>query len=224
MRLNQVLTALAFLTLAASVGRGQSGLRADSIVPSLPPRTPLPPEAATAGITRFSFIAYGDTRGRHDGVELQAEHTLVVESMLATIKRAAATPDAIKFVVQSGDAIQDGSIAKQLTVSYLPLINRLTQEGDVPYFLSVGNHDVGSGKDLTNARRVAGLKNYFAANARLIPSEGSMRRLSGYPTYAFGYGNTFFVAFDSDIPEDSTQFAWVRSQLEHLDRKRYVHV
>jgi hypothetical protein len=224
MRLNQVLTALAFLTLAASVGRGQSGLRADSIVPSLPPRTPLPPEAATAGITRFSFIAYGDTRGRHDGVELQAEHTLVVESMLATIKRAAGTPDAIKFVVQSGDAIQDGSIAKQLTVSYLPLINRLTQEGDVPYFLSVGNHDVGSGKDLTNARRVAGLKNYFAANARLIPPEGSTRRLRGYPTYAFGYGNTFFVAFDSDIPEDSTQFAWVQSQLEHLDRKRYVHV
>jgi len=224
MRPKQVLTALAFLTLAASAGRGQSVSRADSIVPSLPPRTPLPPEAATAGITRFSFITYGDTRGRHDGVELQAEHTLVIESMLATIKRAATTSDPIKFVVQSGDAIQDGSIAKQLTVSYIPLINRLTQEGNVPYFLSVGNHDVGSGKDLTNPRRVAGLNNYFAANARLIPPEGSMRRLRGYPTYAFGYGNTFFVAFDSDIPEDSTQFAWVRSQLEHLDRKRYVHV
>ena len=127
MRLNQVLTALAFLTLAASAGRGQTGSRADSIVPSLPPRTPLPPEAATAGITRFSFITYGDTRGRHDGAELQAEHTLVIESMLATIKRAVTTADPIKFVVQSGDAIQDGSIAKQLTVSYIPLINRLTQ-------------------------------------------------------------------------------------------------
>ena len=32
------------------------------------PRVPLPSEAATAGVTKFSFIAYGDTRGRHDGV------------------------------------------------------------------------------------------------------------------------------------------------------------
>jgi hypothetical protein len=69
-----------------------------------------------------------------------------------------------------------------------------------------------------------GLQNYFAANAKLIPPEGSSRRLKGYPTFAFGYGNTFFIAFDSDIPEDSVQFAWVRSQLEGLNRARYVNV
>lgn len=210
------------LTIAAVAGAQAPA--ADSIVPSLAPRTPLPPEAATAGVTRFSFITYGDTRGRHDGVQIQAEHELVIESMLGTIKRFAGTPDAITFVVQSGDAIQNGAIAAQLSVSYIPLINRLTQEGGIPYFLSVGNHDVGSNKDLADSRRVAGLKNYFAANARLIPPEGSPRRLKGYPTYAFGYGNTFFIAFDSDIPEDSTQFAWVKSQLEGLDRKRYVNV
>ena len=225
MRLIATQSALVAAMLAASAAAAQvSTARADSIVPSLPPRTPLPPEAATAGITKFSFITYGDTRGRHDGVDVQAEHTLVIESMLATIKRYASTQDPIKFVVQSGDAIQDGSIAKQLSVSYIPLINRLTQDGGVPYFLSVGNHDVGSNKDLTNPRRVAGLANYFAANSRLIPPEGSPRRLNGYPTYAFGYGNTFFVAFDSDIPDDSTQFAWVKSQLEGLDRRRYTHV
>jgi hypothetical protein len=190
----------------------------------LPPRTPLPAEAATAGITKFSFIAYGDTRGRHDGTELQAEHTLVIESMLATIKAAATTADPIRFVLQSGDAVQSGNLSRQLTVSYLPLINRLTQEGGVPYFLSVGNHDVGSAIDLTDARRVMGLQNYFAANAKLIPPEGSPRRLNGYPTFAFGYGNTFFIAFDSDIPEDSVQFAWVKSQLEGLNRARYVNV
>lgn len=217
------LRALAFVVLA-SVSQAQVTPRSDSIVPSLPPKTPLPAEAATAGITKFSFIAYGDTRGRHDGTELQAEHTLVIEAMLRTIKAAAATGDPIRFVLQSGDAIQDGSVARQLSVSYVPLINRLTQDGGVPYFLSVGNHDVGSNTDLANPKRVAGLQNYFAANARLIPPEGSPRRLSGYPTYAFGYGNTFFIAFDSDIPGDSVQFAWVKSQLEHLDRKRYVHV
>jgi Calcineurin-like phosphoesterase len=196
----------------------------DSIVATLPPRTPLPAEAATAGIRRFSFIAYGDTRGRHDGVSLQAEHTLVIESMLATIKKASTTADPIRFVLQSGDAVQDGSVAKQLSVSYIPLINRLTQEGDVPYFLAVGNHDVGNARDLANLRRVAGVTNYLAANARLIPPDGSPRHLKGYPTFAFGYGNTFFIAFDSDIPDDSAQFAWVQSQLAGLDRQRYVNV
>ena len=95
--------------------------------------------------------------------------------------------------MQSGDAIQDGSVAAQLNVSYAPLINRLMRDGDVSYFLAVGNHDVGNSVDLTDARRVSGLRHYFAANAQLIPAEGSPRRLSGYPTYAFGYGNTYFM-------------------------------
>lgn len=216
--------ALLLSAVAARATGAQGPASADAIVATLPPRNPLPAEAATAGVTKFSFIAYGDTRGRHDGVSLQAEHTLVIESMLATIKKAATTADPIRFVVQSGDAVQNGSIARQLSVSYVPLINRLTQEGDVPYFLAVGNRDVGSGKDLADPRRAAGVSNYLAANARLIPPDGSPRRLTGYPTYAFGYGNTFFVAFDSDIPEDSAQFAWVKSQLMSLDRRRYPNV
>jgi calcineurin-like phosphoesterase family protein len=212
------------LALTAGAGHAQATPRVDTIVPTLPPRTPLPPEAASAGITKFSFIAYGDTRGRHDGTEVQAEHTLVVESMLRTIKAASTTADPIRFVLQSGDAVVDGSVAAQLAVSYIPLINRLTQEGGVPYFLSVGNHDVGGAMDAANPRRAAGLRNYFATNARLIPAEGSPRRLAGYPTYAFGFGNSFVIAFDSDIPDDTLQFAWVRRQLEGLDRRRYVNV
>ena len=38
-------------------------------------------------------------------------------------------------------------------VSYDPLINRLTQEGGVPYFLSVGNHDVGNCRPISDDRR-----------------------------------------------------------------------
>ena len=60
--------------------------------------------------------------------------------------------------------------------------------------------------------------------SKLIPPEGSPRRLSGYPTYAFGYGNAFFIAFDSNIASDPIQLAWVADQLEHLDRARYHHV
>jgi calcineurin-like phosphoesterase family protein len=210
--------------LAPGLGWAQSAAPRALVAPLVPPRTPFPAEDATAGVTHFSFIAYGDTRGRHDGVEVQAEHQLVIESMLATIKKDAAAGDTIRFVLESGDAVQNGAIASQINVSYAPLVDRLMREGNVSFFLAVGNHDVGNAVDLTDPRRVDGLQNYLAANSRLIPADGSPRRLAGYPTYAFGYGNTFFIACDSDIPDDSLQLAWMRAQLAGLDRKRYTNV
>jgi hypothetical protein len=57
-----------------------------------------------------------------------------------------------------------------------------------------------------------------------MPPDGSPRRLSGYPTYAFGYGNAFFIMLDSDIATDEPQLTWVTGQLEGLDRSRYRHV
>lgn len=215
----------AVASLAAAPLRGQAAA-ADSIsiTAALPPQTPLPAAGATAGITRFSFIAYGDSRGRHDGTQLQGEHQLVVESMLGTIHRLENTPDAIRFIVQSGDAVRDGSIAAQFQVSYIPLINQLTQHGGVPYFAAVGNHDVGSGRDTLDARRAAGLRNFDATNARLIPPNGSPSRLAHYPSYAFAFGNTYVITFDSDIPEDTVQFHWVAQQLAQVDRQRYTNV
>ena len=196
---------------------------ADSVVAITAPEIPLPLEAATAGITRFSFIAYGDTRGRHDGREIQAEHELVMESMLGTIKTLANTPDAVRFVLQSGDGVQNGRIAAHWNVSYSPLINRLTASG-TPYFLSVGNHDVTSAQSLSDSGRIVGLCHYLAANTNLIPPEGSPHRLVGYPSYAFGFGNSWFIAFDSDIAADSAQVAWVEKELRQVDRKRYTNV
>jgi 3',5'-cyclic AMP phosphodiesterase CpdA len=109
-------------------------------------------------------------------------------------------------------------------VSFIGLINRLTTEAGVPYFLAPGNHDVTSAAELNAPGRQVGLQNYLRAVSQLIPPNGATRRLAGYPTYAFGYGNTFVIAFDSNIAEDSTQFAWVKAQLEGLDRQRYAHV
>lgn len=220
-----VLVALCGMACAAQLG-GQSFGGRDTVIaaPTLAPRVPLPTEPATANVTRFSFISYGDTRGPRDGREIQQDHGLVIESMLATIKRAAADGDSIRFVLQSGDAVANGAIARQLAVSYIPLINRLTQEAGVPYFLVVGNHDVSSSTNLLDPRRVDGLQNYLHANVNLIPPDGSPRRLAGYPVYSFGYGNTFFIAFDSNIFDDTLQFSWVKSQLEGLDRSRYVNV
>ena len=71
---------------------------------------------------------------------------------------------------------------------------------------------------------MVGLRNYLAAIGNLIPPVGAPRRLEGYPTYAFGYGNAFFIALDSNIATDDKQYEWTKSQLEGLDRARYRHV
>jgi len=186
-----------------------------------PPKNPIPPEAASADVTKFSFIVYGDTRGRRDGAEVQYEHWLIVDSAVATIKRLSTTAYPVKFVLQTGDAVLNGQDPNQWNISYIPLINRLTTEAGVPYFLAPGNHDVTNALDLNDPRRLKGLENYLKANSQLIPPEGSPRRLSGYPTFSFGYGNTFVIGFDSNIGGDDKQFDWVKQQLESLDRKRY---
>ena len=196
----------------------------DTVLAIAPPAEPLASEDASAGVTRFSFIVYGDTRGRRDGIDEQYEHSFVVESMLDTIASLRGGPDPVRFVLQSGDAVVDGGDAAQWNVSFVGLVNRITTEGGVPYFLVPGNHDVTSSENLGSTARRDGLRNYLAAMDRLIPPDGASRRLTGYPTYAFGYGNTFVLAIDSNIAGDATQFAWARAQLDGLDRQRYTHV
>ena len=188
------------------------------------PRNPLPAEAASAGVTRFSFIAYGDTRGRRDGAQEQYEHSLIVDAVVATIKRLENGAFPVRFVLQTGDAVVNGRDARQWNKSFVSLINRITTDGGVPYFLAPGNHDVTGADKLDAPMRQEGLRNYLAAIANLIPADGAPRRLDGYPTYAFGYGNAFFIALDSNIATDEKQFEWIKSQLEGLDRKRYPHL
>jgi 3',5'-cyclic AMP phosphodiesterase CpdA len=181
-----------------------------------PPSAPLPPEPQSSGVTKFSFLVYGDTRGRRDGVAIQYEHSLIVDSMLAHIKRLAGTEYPVRFVLQSGDAVTNGIDVHQWNVSFVPLINRLTAEGGVPYYLVPGNHEM--------TLRPEGLQNYLDAVSALIPREGSPRRLAGYTTYSFGYGNTFVLALDANVAADETQYQWIKGQLEGLDRSRYVNV
>jgi hypothetical protein len=209
------------LALVPATGPAQQAERVGAIAP---PRRPLPPEPASADVKQFSFIVYGDTRGRRDGQALQYEHSLVVDSALATIRRLEATELPVAFVLQTGDAVVNGRDPKQWNASFVGLINRLTTDGGVPYFLAPGNHDVTSAAALDDAGRRVGLGNYLSAVAQLIPPDGAPRRLAGYPTYAFGYGNTFVIALDSNIAADDRQYEWVKSQLEGLDRRRYLHV
>ncbi len=197
--------------------------------PIEPPATPLPSEARSAAVTKFSFLAYGDTRSAGnlevpgDGDVLHPEHTRVMDGMIAKIQELARTPFPVRFVLQSGDAVLRGQNAAMWNVSFSPIIERLTRGANIPYFFSVGNHDV-TGMPGGDSGRALGLHNTLTAISKLIPREGSPRRLSGYPTYALGYGNSFFIAFDSNIASDPIQLAWVTDQLEHLDRVRYRHV
>lgn len=209
------------LVVPPGVGLAQETER---VVAIKPPGTPLPEEAQSRNVTKFSFISYGDTRGRRDGTAIQYEHSLIVDSMLGQIKKLQDTEYPVRFVLQSGDAVVDGRKAQQWNVSFVPLINRLTMEGGVSYFLAPGNHDVTHSGNADDPERKVALHNYLDAVGSLIPPDGSPRRLSGYPTYSFGYGNTFVLGFDANIAGDEKQFRWVKAQLEEVDRKRYVNI
>ncbi|HET9130055.1 MAG TPA: hypothetical protein VFO86_03850, partial [Terriglobia bacterium] len=106
------------------------------------PATPLPTEDQSVDVTRFSFIAYGDTRSTVDGTSLQPVHSQLVDSMIHSIKNLQTTEFPVRFVLQSGDAVLNGRIAGQLNTSFVDIVSRLTQEGNVPYYLIPGNHDV----------------------------------------------------------------------------------
>jgi Calcineurin-like phosphoesterase len=209
------------LVVPPGVGLAQETER---VVAIKPPGTPLPDEAQSRNVTKFSFISYGDTRGRRDGTAIQYEHSLIVDSMLGQIKKLQDTEYPVRFILQSGDAVVDGRKAQQWNVSFVPLINRLTMEGGVSYFLAPGNHDVTHSGNADDPERKVALHNYLDAVGSLIPPDGSPRRLSGYPTYSFGYGNTFVLGFDANIAGDEKQFRWVKAQLEEVDRTRYVNI
>jgi Calcineurin-like phosphoesterase len=204
-----------------------------AVRPIKPPDRPLPPESASANETKFSFIGYGDTRSSGtaagqtplpgDGDIVHPIHSQIADLMIERIKTSASSAYPVRFILQSGDAVLRGADGAQWNVSFSPIIERLTRTGGVPFFFSVGNHDV-TGMPLGDPNRMMGLHNTLTAFSRLMPEEGSSRRLSGYPTYAFGYGNSFFVALDSNIANDELQLAWVTDQLEQIDRARYRHI
>jgi hypothetical protein len=210
----------------ALVAQEPATLAAHYARPIEPPATPLPPENASAAVTKFSFAAYGDSRSdaSTDGRILNVEHTRLMDFMLAKIEDLARTPFPVRFVVQSGDAVVRGANPEQWDVSFSPIIDRLTRRANVPFFFAVGNHDVTGVPAVGDPSREPGLHNTFSAMSHLMPPDGSPRRLSGYPAYAFGYGNVFMITFDSNIAADDVQLAWVTDQLAHLDRARYRHV
>jgi hypothetical protein len=215
---------------AALIAQEQAAVVVLYARPIEPPTSPLPAEDASAGVTKFSFFAYGDSRSGNvpgvpgDGLVLNVEHTRLMDFMLAKIENLATTPFPVRFVVQSGDGVLRGANRDQWDVSFSPIIERLTRRAGLPFFFAVGNHDVTGLPIVGDPGREPGLRNALMAMSKLMPPDGSPRRLSGYPTYAFGYGNLFAIALDSNIAADPVQLAWVTDQLQQLNRVRYRHV
>jgi Calcineurin-like phosphoesterase len=214
--------------------RAQRGIPPDDVrVRSIePPSHPLPAEADTARVSKFAFIVYGDTRSAGpsrsgepapDGREIQQPHSAVVEAMLDTTQSLARTEFPVRFVVSSGDAVLYGLNGTMWNVSYVPIIERLTRKAGLSFFFAPGNHDVTT-RPIGDPDREHGLRNTLQAMANLMPRDGSPRRLDGYATFSFGYGNSFFILLDSQIATDAKQLAWVTGQLEGLNRSRYRNV
>jgi hypothetical protein len=103
-----------------------------------PPQTRLPEEPASAGVTRFSFVAYGDTRSAGDpnvpgdGRVIQAEHSRLVDRVISKARELASTPFPIRFVLQSGDAVLRGTDADMWNVSFNPIIERAAKDDRRP--------------------------------------------------------------------------------------------
>jgi 3',5'-cyclic AMP phosphodiesterase CpdA len=184
------------------------------------PARPLPSEKESRHLKKVAFIVYGDTRGgtTTDGVMLHPIHSQVMDRMLELIRERANTDQPIRFVLQTGDAVLRGGDARMWNVSYTPVIDRLTRDAGVPYFLTLGNHDV------LPARRgggPSGRENSLRVIADLLPPAGSERRLSDSATYAFGIGHVYVISIDSNVASEPAQFQWVSRQLARLDRKRF---
>jgi hypothetical protein len=106
---------------------------------------------------------------------------MVVGGMLAQIRRQQNAEFSVRFVLQSGDAVIAGERPEQWNVSFIPLIDKLTKIGNVPYFLVPGNHDVGTATTMNAPTRQPGLRNFYDAMSSLIPLDGSPWRFEGVP-------------------------------------------
>jgi 3',5'-cyclic AMP phosphodiesterase CpdA len=218
-----LLTAIA--ALSAQQAAGPVAVPLVVVRPITPPRHPLPPEDKTAGVTRFSFLVYGDTRSgaNGDGQIVHPVHSQLVDAMLQTIEQRRRGRFPVRFVLHTGDAVLSGADGRMWNVSFGPIVERLIRDADMPYFFTTGNHDA-TAFPAIDGGRARGMHNTISAMSGLIPAEGEPRRLNGYLTYAFGYGNVFVIAVDSNQASDPLQLAWVSDQLARLDRVRFPTV
>ena len=122
------------------------------------------------------FIAYGDTRSQVDGRALQPDHGALIDSMLQADRGPFDNPLPGEVRLALGRRRVQGhrkrSMGCQLLTSRRETDRAAWACGTS---MSAGNHDAPA----LPASRAIGLRNTIAAVSKLIPAEGSPRRLNG---------------------------------------------
>ena len=139
-----------------------------------------------------------DRRGREslpeDGRIAAARARIsIVDAMLKTSQSIGARRGfRIRFVVSSGDAVpvrpERDDVERELRAARRAADAR----GRVALLLRRPATTTPRRARLATPSASTDCGNTLAAMSKLMPPDGSPRRLAGYPTHAFGYGNAFF--------------------------------
>ncbi len=141
----------------------------------------------------YRFIAYGDTRGR---TKIDTDMTVQKEVIAGAL---AAHP---KFIVQSGDLVNDSSI-KPLWDQF-DQIMRPVWNAKIAYYPAEGNHDN------------MGTTNYHDyLKSRIMPGWGKVRKGYELETYSVDEKPLRFIAVNTEDPttEGSKQYKWLKHEL-----------
>ena len=201
-----------------------------AVRPIDPPATPLPAEAASAGITKFSFFAYGDSRGGNqagvpgDGEVLHAQHSRLMDVMLQKVQALASTrvsrPLRRAFGRRGPARRQCRHVERELHADHRAADAR---RGD-SVSPAAGNHDV-SGMPVGDPGRAPGLRNTLTRAVASHPARGIAAAVERLSDLRVRLRQPVRARARFEHRERSRrQLAWTRNQLEQLDRARYRHV
>jgi hypothetical protein len=156
--------------------------------------------APEATVLQFTFVALGDSRpGGPTSPPRQAALDVAAEMDQHSFDLALHTGD----IVHSGGICSgDGSSWNQYIRAYFDLYQQ--SMGDIPFYLSVGNHELRDGS--------CGYQGY--TDVYYLPGNAPSGHEEEY--YSFDWGNAHFVALDTnqDYSVGSTQYNWLVNDLQ----------
>jgi hypothetical protein len=156
--------------------------------------------APEATVPQFTFVAFGDSRpGGPTSPPGQAALDVAAEMDQHSFDLALHTGD----IVHSGGICSgDGSSWNQYIRAYFDLYREST--GDIPFYLSVGNHELRDGS--------CGYQGY--TDVYYLPGNAPAGHAEEY--YSFDWGNAHFVALDTtqNYGVYSTQYNWLVNDLQ----------
>lgn len=149
---------------------------------------PFVPLSDGENVGSFSFIVYGDIQENY-----RNGHQALVDLML---KEDAA------FVVNTGDISKDRG--KHYETDFYPVVQGLAER--IPYFPSVGNHDVDWGSRVSRNRFLNFFRKTFDYLAKKQINTHLLDPSSQKLWYSFIYGKILFIVLDSNLFIDEGRY------------------